>query len=89
MFALVLGPIGMVYSTLLGCAVMMLSGGLIAVAYVAFDNPWDISRAGYAQEHALLAPAVWAAVILYWLGCIAWAASATVPSPRRPARKPA
>lgn len=75
-FALLLGPIGMLYSTLRGCVTMLLGGGLIALAYIASDNPWDTSRPGFDQQHQILAPALYAALALYWLACAAWAAVA-------------
>ncbi len=75
-FSLLLGPIGMLYSTLLGCVTMLLGGGLLAVAYVAYDNPWDTSRYGFAEQHRILAPPLYAAIALYWISCAVWAAIA-------------
>lgn len=75
-FSLLLGPIGMLYSTLRGCVTMLLGGGLIAVAYIAFDNPWDTSRPGFGLQHQILAPALYAALSLYWISCAAWAIAA-------------
>ncbi len=82
LLGMLLGPFGMLYTTLAGFAAMLILGVLGGLLFISTNFPFGFSETSFSLTHSIPV-GVLVVVLAYLLGCAFWAAVST-PAPTAP-----